>query len=99
MKIIRNGTTRDDGQTSISLDNIAGITCQNEGIRLEYLNINDFGSSNSNHNYRIFLSYDEIANIVDVLAKYTPEQKKFIGKAFEPKLKKLLRIVQACIDE
>lgn len=97
MKITRRGARADNGPSSISLDNIR-ITRRDEGVLLEDRDIADFVTK-AHYNYKIVLSFDEIAGIVDALGDYTSEQKKSIGKAFEPKLKKLLRIVQACIDE
>jgi hypothetical protein len=79
MKIERKGAAHDGGKSGITVDHPIGITCLNEGRRLEYHNVEDFGKQ-SHHNYQIFLSFDEIANIVEALAKHTPEQKNLLER-------------------
>lgn len=97
MKINRVGSRADNGIFTISLDNIK-TTCENKGVILKDYDIEDFNNPKTHHNYTISISFDEFASIIDSLGNCTSEQKKLIGEALEPKLKQLLKLVQACIE-
>jgi len=96
MKIIRRGTRADNGPSSIELNNLK-ISLDKEGIIIRDSGIRDFVTK-SHHNYEIIISLEEIGAILDSLGTFPDERNNEIGKAFESRLKKLLRIVQSCIN-
>lgn len=96
MKIIRRGARADNGPSHIELKNLA-ITFENNEIVIRDTDILDFVTK-SHHDYKMVLSIEEVSSIIDAVATFPEEEKNFVGKAFESKLKKLLALVQACVE-
>jgi hypothetical protein len=95
MKITRRGARADNGPSSIELTNTK-VSFKGENLIIRDTDISDFVTK-AHYNYTIEISLDEVANIIDSLGSSSEEEKRQIGKALEPKLKHLLRIVQSCI--
>lgn len=96
MKIIRRGARADNGPSEIELNNIS-VSLEKDGIIIRDSDIKDFVTK-AHYNYRIIMSLEEIGAIIDSLGSFTNDRKNEVGKAFEGRLKRLLRIVQSCVD-
>tara|TARA_R110001583_G_scaffold195165_1_gene369768 strand:+ start:3778 stop:4071 length:294 start_codon:yes stop_codon:yes gene_type:complete len=96
MKITRRGARADNGPSSIELSNLR-IELNNEGVLLKDTDIKDFVTK-AHYNYRMQLSFEEIAAIIKAIGRHPNEMKETIGKSFEADLKSLLRVVNACVD-
>ena len=96
MKITRRGARADNGPSSIELTS-AKFSFEGDNIVIRDSDVSDFVTK-AHYNYKIELSLVEVAGIIEELGSYSDDQKEQIGKALEPKLKNLLRIVQSCID-
>lgn len=96
MKIIRRGARADNGPSSIELNNLK-ISLDEEGIIIRDSDIKDFVTK-AHYDYKIVISLEEIGAILDSLGAFPDERNNEIGKAFESRLKKLLRIVQSCVN-
>lgn len=97
MKVTRRGARADNGPSDIEMNNLK-FSLDPKGIVLRDHDVKDFVTK-AHYNYHILLSFEEVAEIIGVLGSYTEAEKSNIGKGMEKKLKSLLRIVQACIDE
>ena len=96
MKITRRGARADNGPSSIELTNLA-ITFENNELVIRDTNIKDFVTK-AHYNYKMVLSIEEVASIIDAAASFPEDKKNFVGKVFESKLKKLLTLVNACVE-
>ncbi len=96
MKITRHGARADNGPSSIDLNNMK-VILSDEGIVIRDHDIKDFVTK-AHYNYKIVFSLEEVGFIIEALGSYPENKKEEVGKALEGKLKKLLRIVQSCID-
>ena len=96
MKITRRGARADNGPSSIELGNPRFSLCD-DGILIQDGDIKDFVTK-AHYNYRIVLSIEEVGKIIDSLGSLPEEKRNEIGKAFEGRIKYLLRITQYCID-
>jgi hypothetical protein len=96
MKITRRGARADNGPSSIELKKLR-VSLGGEGIIIQDFDISDFVTK-AHYDYNIVLSLEEVGLIIDSLGLFPDEMKNDIGKVFEGRLKKLLRIVQSGID-
>lgn len=96
MKIVRRGARADNGPSSIELNHLR-VSLEQDGIVIRDSDIKDFVTK-AHYDYRIVLTLDEIGEIIESLGSFPDEREKEVGKAFEGRLKKLLRIVQSCVD-
>ena len=96
MKITRRGARADNGPSSIEFKS-PRFSFEGDKIIIKDSDVSDFVTK-AHYNYKVELSLVEVASIIESIGSYSDEEKELIGQALEPKLKKLLRIVQSCID-
>lgn len=96
MKITRRGARADNGPSSIEFNN-ARVSLEGGNIVIRDNDILDFVTK-AHYNYKIEISLHEVGEIIESLGSHSDEMKTQVGNALEGKLKKLLRIVQSCID-
>jgi len=96
MKIARYGSTANHGTSSIDLKTIRVAWDEDrKSVVIRSNSVRDF-NTDSNHNYRIDISLDELASIISMLGSEGVDScPDTIEKEFEEHIKSLNRIVYA----
>ena len=92
MRISRRGSSADFGESTIIMDKSSfSWDEKNSTVKIQAQRIKDF-STDSRHNYEIYVSVEEIAQVISVLAKAAMEKPGEIEQCMASSLKDLVRL-------
>ncbi|MBL8241594.1 MAG: hypothetical protein JNM66_29485 [Bryobacterales bacterium] len=92
MRIYRRGSKKDHGATSISLDAARiEVSPTNSFLSFSKFNVKDF-TGTARHDYTVYLSFEELANSIKLVADAAVNDPKRFEGHFESVLKSLIRL-------
>jgi len=99
MKITRQGSYRNDGPTSISLEPLSvGWDGETAAITLSCPYVRDFGRSKSTYDYVIRLSLNELGSLLEKLTEgLPPESVEPLRTGLGPRLRSIIRLAVFCV--